>query len=181
MNMRTKEELIREIEDRNKARVEADLPLVSVPKEVERIYEGELEQECRQDFHVWCEAHQDLCKKIAEEVLQAFRKERGNPTWLPRGLLNGAWAYGSEVRERLEKIWKKERSEAQSDAAPASKKDLRVRANLPSPGKVDTAKRLQTRLDSDDASDARREAISADGPELSRDRDGCQSTRTTMQ
>ena len=35
--MRTKGELIREIEDRNKARAEAGLPLVSVPKEVERI------------------------------------------------------------------------------------------------------------------------------------------------
>ena len=120
MNMRTKEELIREIEDRNKARAEAGLPLVSVPKEVERIYEWELEQEYWQDFRVWCEAHQDLCKKIAEEVLQAFRKERGNPTWLPRGLLNGAWAYGSEVRERLQKIWKKEMSEAQSNAARSS-------------------------------------------------------------
>ena len=58
--------------------------------------------------------------KIAEEVLQAFRKERGNPTWLPRNLLNGAMAYGSEVRERLQKIWKKEMSEAQSNAARSS-------------------------------------------------------------
>ena len=119
--MRPKEELIREIENRNKAQVEADLPFVSVPKEVEKISEWELEQNYWQDFRVWCEAHQDLCKKIAEEVLQAFRKERGNPTWLPRNLLNGAMAYGSEVRERLQKIWKKERSEAQSHAAPASR------------------------------------------------------------
>ena len=38
-----------------------------------------------------------------------------------RGLLNGAWAYGLKVREKLEKIWRDERSEAHRNAAPASR------------------------------------------------------------
>jgi hypothetical protein len=115
--MRTKEELIREIEDRNKARAEAGLPLVSVPEEAEKLTEVGFSK----DFSEWCEAHSDLYRKIAEEVLQKFRKDRGDPTWVPRKLLDGAMAYGSEVRERLQKLWKKERSEAQSNAAPASR------------------------------------------------------------
>ena len=40
--MGTKEELIREIEDRNKARAEAGLPLVSVSQEIEKISKAEL-------------------------------------------------------------------------------------------------------------------------------------------
>jgi hypothetical protein len=101
--MRTKEELIREIEDRNKARAEAGLPLVSVPKEVEKISEAELWR----DYCDWYNAS-PLRAKVAEEVLQKFRKDRGDPTWVPRKLLNGAMAYGSEVQGRLLKIWREE-------------------------------------------------------------------------
>jgi len=121
--MRTKEEMIREIEDRNKARAEAGLPLLSVAKEVEKISKAE----SRQHFCGWCEAHQDQRDKITEEVLATFRKERGDPTWVPRALLNGAGAYGARVDEKMRQIWEEERSEAQ--AAPASRNGPRVRAN----------------------------------------------------
>jgi hypothetical protein len=100
--IRTKEELIKEVEARNKLRGEAGLPLVSVPKEVEKISKAELYR----DFCDWCEANQDLRDKIAEEVLATFCEERGDPTWVPRGLLNGAGAYGSQIQERMRQIWK---------------------------------------------------------------------------
>jgi hypothetical protein len=111
--MRTKDELINEIEDRNKARAEAGLPSVSVPKEIEKISEAEL----RQDFCDWCEARQDLWDTVAEEVLQTFRKERGDPTWVPLGLLNGAWAYGSQIQDRMHQIWKEETGALYAEAA----------------------------------------------------------------
>ena len=69
--MRTKEELINEIGDRNKVRAEAGLPLVSVPKELERISKAELWQ----DFCDWYKANPILRAKVAEEVLQTFRKD----------------------------------------------------------------------------------------------------------
>ena len=52
--MRPKEELIREIENRNKARAEAGLPLVSVSKEVEKISKAELR--IWRDFCDWYKA-----------------------------------------------------------------------------------------------------------------------------
>ena len=40
-------------------------------------------------------------------VVQTIRKEIGNPTWVPRGVLSGGgWAYGSQVRERMLQIWR---------------------------------------------------------------------------
>jgi len=100
--IRTKEELIKEVEARNKLRGEAGLPLVSVPKEVEKISEAERYR----DFSDCCEAHKDLHDKIADEVLAKERLSRHDPTWVPRGLLNGAGAYGSQIQERMRQIWK---------------------------------------------------------------------------
>ena len=92
--MRAKEELIREVEDRNKFRAEVGLPLVSVPKEVEKIHKGELWQ----DFRDWCETY-PLRAQVAEEVLQTIRKEIGDPTWVPRGVLSGGgWDTAIESR-----------------------------------------------------------------------------------
>jgi hypothetical protein len=70
--MRNHEEITREVESRNDFRAEVGLPLVSVPKEVDKIYKAKLWQ----DFLDWCKTY-PLRDKIAEEVLQAARKERG--------------------------------------------------------------------------------------------------------
>ena len=82
--MRSREEITREVESRNEFRAEVGLPLVSVPKEVEKIHKGELWQ----DFRDWCETY-PLRAQVAEEVLQTIRKEIGDPTWVPRGVLSG--------------------------------------------------------------------------------------------
>jgi hypothetical protein len=103
--MRTKEELIKEVETRNKLRAEAGLPLVSVPKEIEKISKAERYR----DFCDWCEANPILRAKVAEEVLATFREERGDLSWVPRGYLNGAGAYGACLRERMRQIWEEER------------------------------------------------------------------------
>ena len=103
--MRTKEELINEIGDRNKVRAEAGLPLVSVPKELERISKAELWQ----DFCDWYKANPLLRAKVAEEVLQTFRKDLRDPTWVPRGVLSGgAWGYGLALQKKMHQIWEEE-------------------------------------------------------------------------
>jgi len=96
-NLRFKEELIREVEDRNKFRAEVGLRSVSVPKEVEKIHKAELWQ----DFCDWCETY-PMRAEVAEEVLQTIRKELGNPAWVPRGVLSGGGlGYGHRVQERM--------------------------------------------------------------------------------
>jgi hypothetical protein len=105
--MRNHEEITREVESRNDFRAEVGLPLVSVPNEVEKIYKAELWQ----DFLDWCKTY-PLRDKIAEEVLQAARKERGDPAWVPRGVLSGGGlGYGHRVQERMRQIWREERNQ----------------------------------------------------------------------
>ena len=100
--MRSRGEITREVESRNEFRAEVGLPLVSVPKEVEKIHKGELWQ----DFRDWCETY-PLRAQVAEEVLQTIRKEIGDPTWVPRGVLSGGgWGYGHRVQERMRQIWR---------------------------------------------------------------------------
>jgi hypothetical protein len=105
MNMRTKEELIREIEDRNKARTEAGLPLVSVSEEVAKISEAERYR----DYCDWYNASPHL-KRIREEVLAEERRFRHDPNWVPRGHLSGGGAgYAARVSEKMHQIWEEER------------------------------------------------------------------------
>ena len=107
--MRNREEITREGESRNEFRAEVGLPLVSVPKQVEKIYKAELWQ----DFCDWYETD-PLRAEVAEEVLQEFRKARDNPAWVPRGYLNGGGAYGHRVQERMRQIWREERKSSAS-------------------------------------------------------------------
>jgi len=106
--MRTKEELTREVEDRNKLRAEVGLSLVPVAKEVQKLYAAEL----RQDFLDWSDRNSDIRLRIEAEMLEAERRDRHDPTWRPRALLNGAWAFGSKVQDWMRKIWREERKRA---------------------------------------------------------------------
>ena len=105
--MRTKEELINEIENRNKARAEAGLPLVSIPKEVEKISEAERYR----DYTDWYNANPTLRAKVGEEVLQTYRKDLHDPTWVPSGWLSGGRAgYSLAVQKRMHQIWEEEKT-----------------------------------------------------------------------
>jgi len=106
--VQTKEELTREVEDRNKLRADVGLPLVPVAKEVQKLYAAEL----RQDFLDWSDRNSDIRLRIEAEVLEAERRERHDPTWRPRALLNGAWAFGSKVQDRMLSLWEKKRNAA---------------------------------------------------------------------
>ena len=100
--MKSREEITREVETRNEFRAEVGLPLVSVPDEVEKIYKAELWQ----DFRDWCDRNSDFQARIEAEELETERRERYDPTWQPRALLNGAGAFGSKVRDRMLSLWK---------------------------------------------------------------------------
>ena len=65
--MRTKEELTREVEDRNKLRADVGLPLVPVAKKVQKLYAAEL----RQDFLDWSDR-----RPLWRWLLWSFPKSR---------------------------------------------------------------------------------------------------------
>lgn len=92
--MRTKDELTREVEARNKLRAEVGLPLVPVAEEVKKLQKAELWQ----DYGTWADRNPDLLARIVAEELERERRERYDPTWELRALLNGAGAFGSKVQ-----------------------------------------------------------------------------------
>ncbi len=100
--MRTMDELTREVEDRNQLRAEVGLPVVSVAREVQKLHAAELWQ----DYRAWVDRNPDLLARIEAEELERERRERYDPTWDPRALLNGAGAFGSKVQDRMLSLWK---------------------------------------------------------------------------
>ena len=105
--MRSREEITREVESWNEFRAEVGLPLVSVPDEVEKIYKAELWQDFRDLVLIGIPTFRH---RIEAEELERERRERYDPTWVPRGLLNGAGAYGVvKVQDRMLSLWKQQR------------------------------------------------------------------------
>jgi hypothetical protein len=91
------QELITEIDERNRLRLEAGLPLLSVASEVRKIYEARRAR----DFEHFVETS-PLRKQIEDELLAHKRLARRDPEWKPTGMLSGGgWAFYVEVRERL--------------------------------------------------------------------------------
>ena len=100
----SRDELIREIRSRNQLRAAVGLPLVSVEAEIEKLHRWEI----REAYRRWSYTH-PLRPKIEEEILEAERKSRGDPTWLPRYYLNGGLAFSIQVEKRMRQLWEKKR------------------------------------------------------------------------
>src|SRR6476660_9886884 len=98
--MKSREELIRDVESRNQFRAEVELPLVSVEAEIEKIHGWEV----REAYRRWYNTH-PLRPEIEEEILEAERKSRDDSTWLPRYLLNGGLGFGVQVQKRMRPLW----------------------------------------------------------------------------
>jgi len=91
------QELITEIDERNQLRLEAGLPLLSVAKEVRKIYDARRAQ----DFEHFVETT-PLRRQIEDELLARQKLARHDPEWKPTGMLSGGgWAFYLEVRRRL--------------------------------------------------------------------------------
>jgi hypothetical protein len=81
-----------EIEQRNLLRAEANLPLLSIPKELRRMKTKEVSRE----FERFAAAHSGA---VSEELLKRRRDGLGNPNWRPNSL--GGMCYQSQVRKIL--------------------------------------------------------------------------------
>src|SRR5580765_2681898 len=73
-----------EIEDRNRIRLEASLPLLSVADELRRRNQFERESDFQRFFET-----SSLRKRVEQELLDRIRQVSGNPKWKPTGTLSG--------------------------------------------------------------------------------------------
>jgi hypothetical protein len=83
---------LREIAERNEARKEARLPLLSVPRELRRMkHAADAEK-----FRNFAKAHRS---RIYEKTLARVRRQCGDPQWAPTGVLSGGglWLARSSV------------------------------------------------------------------------------------
>jgi len=78
------------IERRNEIRREAQLPLLSIPKELRRMKT----QEVSKEFERFAAAHN---KAVWEDILKRRRDVEGNPNWRPNSL--EGMCYQSQVRK----------------------------------------------------------------------------------
>jgi hypothetical protein len=82
---------LREIARRNEIRREANLPLLSISKELRRMKD----QETREEFERFEAAYG---KAVWNKVLKQRREARGNPNWLP------SWMEGVSYQTQVRKI-----------------------------------------------------------------------------
>ena len=100
-------DLIEEVEERNRIRQAAGLPLLSVAKEARRTYEAKQDATQRADFDRFVSTS-PLRAEIEDELLTEVRLARNDPHWRPTGMLSGGgWAFHLEVRNRLRNHYSK--------------------------------------------------------------------------
>jgi hypothetical protein len=73
---------LREIAERNRIRLEAGLPLLSVAKELRRLKEAADTER----FRKFAYAHR---KRVYDKMLARTRRQFGDPNWAPSGVLSG--------------------------------------------------------------------------------------------
>ena len=94
-------DVLAEVEERNRHRKAAGLPLLSGAKEARRIYEANRDAKQRADFENFVRTS-SLRAAIEDELLAKERAVRKDPTWKPTGVLSGGgWAFAVAVRNRL--------------------------------------------------------------------------------
>ena len=96
---------VEEVEERNRLRAEAGLPLLSVATEVRRRYENKLADDFEQFM-----LKSPIRKRIEAKLLARCRRLRGDPDWRPTGFLSGGgyWFY-VQVRKTMTFLWRRRR------------------------------------------------------------------------
>src|ERR1700730_2217565 len=89
-----------EIEERNRIRAEAKLPLLAVANETRHLQrESEFEQFFRTS---------PLRKRVEQKLLNRMRRMRGDSRWQATGLLSGGgWAFYNRTRKIMRRIWQR--------------------------------------------------------------------------
>jgi hypothetical protein len=95
----------REVNERNRVRATANLPLLSPAKELRRLYEADRERRFEDYFRT-----SPIRRKVEERLLARIRRLRGDPLWQPTGFLSGGgFAFSMRVRRTMRRSWRMER------------------------------------------------------------------------
>src|SRR5258708_3503340 len=101
-----------EIEERNRIRGEAKLPLLSVVPELRRLYEIKRKRDSEQRENEFEQFFQTspVRKRLEQKLLNRGRRLRGDPDWKPTGMLSGGgWAFYIRTRKIMRRIWRMQR------------------------------------------------------------------------
>jgi hypothetical protein len=92
---------LREIAERNRIRLEAGLPLLSVAKELRRLKEAADTEK----FKKFADAHR---KRVYDKMLARARRRCGDPNWAPTGVLSGGgmW-FNIHVERQARKLYRR--------------------------------------------------------------------------
>jgi hypothetical protein len=91
-----------EIEERNRVREEAQLPLIPVAAELRRLYELHRANDFEHFFQT-----SRLRKQVEEKLLQVARRMRNDPDWTPTGVLSGGrLGFYVWTRKLMMRIWR---------------------------------------------------------------------------
>jgi hypothetical protein len=92
---------LRDVAERNRIRLEARLPLLSVAKELRRIKEAADTEK----FRKFADAHR---KRLYNKMLARARRRCGDPNWAPTGLLSGGgmW-FNVQVDRQVRKLYRR--------------------------------------------------------------------------
>jgi hypothetical protein len=90
-----------EIEERNRIRAEAGLPLLSVATELRKAYE----HQCKTEFDRFMDTS-PLRQRVEAKLLAIARRKRDDPKWRPTGMLSGGgYAFYICTRKVMRRIW----------------------------------------------------------------------------
>jgi hypothetical protein len=91
-----------DIEGRNRIRVEAKLPMVSVAAGLRHLYKVHQQSEFEQFFR-----SSPLRQRVEQKLLNREGRLRGEPDWRPTGMLSGGgWAFFARTRKIMLRIWR---------------------------------------------------------------------------
>jgi hypothetical protein len=101
-----------EIEERNRIRVEAKLPLLSVVAESRRLYEVQRKKNLEQrekEFEQFFQTS-PVRQRLEQKLLDQGRRLREDLDWRPTGMLSGGgWAFYIRTRKIMRRIWRMHR------------------------------------------------------------------------
>jgi hypothetical protein len=90
---------LREIAERNRIRLEAGLPLLSVPKELRRMKEAADSEKFRSFGHAYRE-------RVHDKMLRQERMGRRDPNWTPSGVLSGGGLrFSAQMDDQMRKLY----------------------------------------------------------------------------
>ena len=98
---------VAEVEERNRLRKEARLPLLSIERELQRQKIAEDEKR----FERFMQS--TLREAVEDDILEKLRKRRYDQQWKPTGFLSGGgFAFDIRVRRIMKRLYRRQRPHA---------------------------------------------------------------------